>query len=212
MVRRWIFAVIFRDPPKESVQVQPSIPHGLLPRIYLYVNCIVKGDRGSVRSRRTKYKWNEFGERGKNTRKDDRVTPISAGPSTRRMREKGEKGQLCHQKFQMGPPVPVCYPVPVSPFEIGRFFEPFFPTRHLWSRLSSVSFLPLFDSRLVFASCVSPPFRGGTFVKEGLPPLFRERTPPLIFRDDRSVAAFLIVQHPPVLLQVFSKLWNVIYR
>lgn len=83
--------------------------------------------------------------------------------------------------------------LPSSPFEIGRFFEPFFPTRHLWSpRLPS--FLPLFDSRLVFASCVSPPFRGGTFVKEGLPPLFRERTPPLIFRDDRSVPAFLIVQ------------------
>lgn len=51
-----------------------------------------------------------------------------------------------------------------------------------------------FSTRGLYLLLASPPFRGGTFVKEGLP-LFREPTPPLIFRDDRSVPAFLIVHH-----------------
>lgn len=99
--------------PRSSGGICPGAPfdspRSLLPRIYLYVNCIVKG--GSRLFARNINETNSERGGGKNTRKDDRVTPISAGPSTRRMREKGEKGQLCHQKFQMGPPVPVCYPV-----------------------------------------------------------------------------------------------------
>lgn len=142
----------------------------------------------------------ESGERKEKNirrRKDDRVTPISAGPSTRRMWKKrggGRKGSFATKNSTTtsnGTTRSGLLPSPHFTFWNRPIFRAFLPYT---TPLPSSSFSCFFSTRNLYLLLASPPFRGGTFVKEGLP-LFRERTPPLIFRDDRSVAAFLIVQH-----------------
>ena len=151
----------------------------------------------------SKYKWNG-GERKEREKIRDVERTIASrrfprghrpGECEKKRGRRGRKGSFATKNSTAAPngrpPVPVCYPFHLLKSADFSSLSSLSDTSETVSRSSSVFFLLLFDLYLLLAS---PPFRGGTFVKEGLP-LFREPTPPLIFRDDRSVPAFLIVHH-----------------
>lgn len=104
------------------------------------MNCIVRGRFRNERNINER-EWGEKRKKYTTSKGRSRHADFRGAIDQENVKKRGggvEKAALLPKiplPHQMGPPVPVCYPVPISPFEIGRFFEPFFPTRHLFRLL-----------------------------------------------------------------------------
>lgn len=160
------------------------------------MNCIVRGGFRNERNINER-EWGEKRKKYTTSKGRSRHADFRGAidhENVKKKRGRGRKGSFATKNSTTTPNGTTrsgLLPSPHFTFWNRPIFRAFLPYT---TPLPSSSFSCFFSTRNLYLLLASPPFRGGTFVKEGLP-LFRERTPPLIFRDDRSVAAFLIVQH-----------------